>query len=163
MTTIVFHKGKRVASHARSPWKGGHSTIREHMPPAHLVQAGTTRESLLAWADRIGPSTAAFMDGVITSRAHPQQAFRSCPTVLRLAKTYGEDRLESACHRAVTLRSFSFKSVDAILKNRLDQQPLDTRPPASLSKVQHKNVRGGNYYATPSATRDEEVARRDAC
>ncbi len=33
VTAMVFHKGKRVASHARSPWKGGHSTIREHMPP----------------------------------------------------------------------------------------------------------------------------------
>ncbi len=163
VTVEVFHKGKRVASHARSPWKGGHSTIREHMPPAHQVQAGTTRESLLAWADQIGPSTTAFVDGVITSRAHPQQAFRSCLGVLRLAKTYGEDRQTSACHRAVTLRSFSFKSVDAILKNHLDQQPLDTRPPASLPKVQHENVRGGKYYATPSATQVEEEGRRDAC
>jgi transposase len=31
----LFHKGKRVASHRRSPLKGRHSTVAAHMPTAH--------------------------------------------------------------------------------------------------------------------------------
>jgi transposase len=31
----LFHKGKRVASHRRSPLKGRHSTVVAHMPTAH--------------------------------------------------------------------------------------------------------------------------------
>lgn len=54
-TVKIFHTGTRVASHPRSPRKAGHSTVREHMPLAHQAQAGTTRESVLATAGRVGP------------------------------------------------------------------------------------------------------------
>lgn len=161
-TVEVFHQGARVASHQRSARKGGHSTVREHMPPAHREHVGVTREGLLAWADRIGPATVSFVAGVIASRAHPQQAFRSCLGVLRLGKKHGEDRLEAACARAVKLGSFSFMSIDAILKNRLDERPLEAAPPAALPKVRHENVRGGSYYASQSAPRDEAEGSR-AC
>lgn len=160
-TIEVFHKGKRVASHFRSGRKGGHTTVREHMPLAHQAQAGMTGERLLAWAGRIGPFTRSFVDGVIASRAHPQQAYRSCLGVLRLGKKYGDERLEAACGRAVKLGSFSFKSVDAILKNRLDERPLETPEPAALPKTRHVNVRGGSYYAGKPDTATATVAQRD--
>jgi len=156
-TTIeVFHKSSRVASHHRSYRKGGHTTVREHMPPAHQEQVGMTIETLLTWAGQVGPSTVTFVEGVLAARAHPQQAFRSCRGVLRLGKKYGDGRLDAACRRAVHLRSFSFKSVEAILKNRLDQQPLEPAEPAILPKTSHVNVRGGGYYATRPAARDED-------
>ena len=120
-------------------------------------------ERLLDWAERIGPSTVSFVERVIASRTHPQQAYRSCLGVLRLGKKYGDDRLEGACHRAVTLGSYSFKSVDAILKNRLDERPLEAQQPATLPKVRHTNVRGGTYYAAACRARDEDEARRNAC
>ena len=40
---------------------------------------------------------------VIRVRRHPQQAFRSCLGILRLADSYGEERLEAAAGRAVAL------------------------------------------------------------
>ncbi len=147
-TIELFHQGKRVASHARASRKGGHTTIREHMPIAHQAQAGMTREKLLAQAERIGPATAEFVAGVISQRAHEQQAFRSILGVLRLGKKYGDTRLEAACNRAVKLGSFSFKSIDAILKNNLDKQPLPEPAPAPLPKAAHVNVRGAAYYDT---------------
>lgn len=162
-TVEIFHKSRRIASHAKSFRKGGHTTIRAHMPPAHQEHAGMNEEKLLAWASRIGPSTVRFVEGVIASRAHPQQAFRSCLGVLRLGKRHGEDRLEAACGRAVQLGSFSFKSIDAILKNRLDERPLEAQQPAVLPKVRHENVRGGSYYAATSVAREEDDARREAC
>jgi len=117
------------------------------MPPAHQAQAGMTREKLLAQAERIGPGTTEFMAGVMSRRAHEQQAFRSCLGVLRLGKKHGDERLEAACARAVKLGSFAFKSIDAILKNNLDQQPLQAPAPAALPKAVHANVRGAAYYA----------------
>lgn len=163
-TTIeVFFKARRVASHARSNRRGGFTTVREHMPPAHQAQAGVTRESLLAWAANVGPSTTEFIDAVLASRTHPQQAYKSCLGVLRRGKRYGDDRLEAACRRAVKLGSFSYKSIDAILKNRLDETPLEAPQPAVLPKVRHENVRGGDYYATtaPTATASPTRAHRD--
>jgi len=162
-TIEVFHRNKRVASHARSYVKGGHTTVAEHMPKSHREHAGMTEEELLAWAGRIGPSVVAFVEGAIAARMHPQQAFRSCVGTLRLAKTYGDHRLEKACARAVKLQSFSFKSVKAILKNRLDERPLQPPAPASLPKRTHENVRGGDYYAVRSEIREEENEGSRTC
>jgi transposase len=153
MSTIeVLHKGKRVASHARSHRKGGHTTVREHMPPAHQEHAGMTEKQLLARADRVGPAAATFMEAVIAARAHPQQAFRSCLGVLRLGDKYGSGRLEAACTRAVTLGAYSYTSIDAILKKGLDQRPLERADAASTPKTRHENVRGGSYYASDTTT-----------
>lgn len=162
-TIEVFHQNQRVASHHRATRRGGHTTVREHMPPAHQEHAGMTKERLRAWAERIGPQALSFIDHVIAKRAHPQQAYRSCLGTLRLAKRYGDDRLEAACARATTLKSFTFKSVEAILKHHLDQQPLEPAPAAPMPKLQHANVRGGTYYANPTTAPDDQDARQPAC
>ena len=162
-TIEVFHKGARVASHARSSRRGGFTTVREHMPIAHQRYAGTSRETLLAQAERIGPQALAFTNGVLDTRAHPQHAFKSLLGTLRLGKTYGNDRPEAACARAVTLGSFTFKSIEAILRHGLDQQPLHAPSPAALPKVAHANVRGGAYYAPRNAERDEDDTRSPTC
>jgi len=85
------------------------------------------------------------IDTILASRAHPQQGFRSCMGILRLAKTYGDARLDAACRRAVAIGSTSYKSVASILKYNLDQKPL---PGQSTTEdgIDHKNIRGANYY-----------------
>jgi transposase len=80
----------------------------------------------------------------MASRPHPEQGFRSALGVLRLAKTYGPERLESACARALTLHSFSYKSVESMLKHGLDQRPL--RAGSARAHPVHANIRGPNYY-----------------
>jgi len=71
-TTIeVFHKSTRVATHARSNRRGGFTTVREHMPPAHQSHARVNEEMLLAWADQIGPNTAAFVGGGYSTPIRP--------------------------------------------------------------------------------------------
>ncbi|MDF1524542.1 MAG: IS21 family transposase, partial [Trueperaceae bacterium] len=114
--------------------------------------------SLRSWAARVGPGAVRFTDALFTSRAHPHQAMRSCLGVLRLGKRYGDVRLDAACARALALGSVTFKSVDAILKNHLDEQPLETRPEAPLPKAAHENVRGGEYFATTPRARDDGAA-----
>jgi transposase len=57
-TIEVFHRGVRVASHARSAVPRRHTTIPEHMPSAHRRYAFWTPARLQAAADKIGPSTA---------------------------------------------------------------------------------------------------------
>ena len=96
------------------------------------------------WASTIGPHTAALIDSVLRSRRHPQQAFRSCLGILRLADSYGEDRLEAAAGRAVELGANSYRSVESILKHCLDQRPSE-QIELSLG-IEHSNLRGASYY-----------------
>jgi transposase len=93
-TVECFLKGRRVASHVRSPRPGQHTTVREHMPKAHQQYAEWTPERIAAWAEKIGPATAELTRAIIGSRRHPEQGYRSCLGILRLAKAYGEVRLE---------------------------------------------------------------------
>jgi hypothetical protein len=65
--------------------------------------------------------------------------------VLRLARSYGDERLEAACRRAIAIGSTSYKSVESILKHGLDQKPLNDSAAAELA-IRHTNIRGAQYY-----------------
>ena len=55
-------------------------------------------------AGEIGRSTSALVEIILRERPHPEQGFRACVGILRLAKTYGRERLEAACDRALADR-----------------------------------------------------------
>ena len=144
-TIECFYKSKRVASHIRSLHKGRHSTVKEHMPKSHQQWAQWTPDRFTRWAAKIGPHTQSLIENVLNSRAHPQQGFRSCLGILRLAKSYGNDRLEAASQRAVSIGGTSYRSVESILKHNLDQKPLPDQSPKS-QPIEHINIRGARYY-----------------
>lgn len=144
-TIECFYKGRSVAVHASSDRPGRHTTIKEHMPANHQKYAEWTPERLIQWGGKIGPHTAELIEKVMNSRMHPQQGFRSCLGILRLGKSYGEDRLEAACHRANLIGGRTYKSVESILKNGLDRKPLPDES-TSEAPVDHANIRGGSYY-----------------
>ena len=144
-TTIeVFAKHRRIASHLRSYERGRHVTEGAHMPDSHRRYAEWSPSRIVEWAQKNGPQTATFIDALMASRPHPEQGFRSALGVLRLAKTYGPERLESACARALCVNTLSYKSVESMLKHGLDQRP----PLAQTTRTHraHRNIRGPNYY-----------------
>ena len=144
-TVECFHQGQRVASHVRSPHRGQHTTVPEHMPIAHREHAEWTPQRLVRWAEEIGPATAGVIQTLFTRRAYPQHAFRAALGILRLAKGFGPERLEAASQRALRLGACSYKSLHSILKQGLDQHPLpEPSPPAPL--IDHDNLRGPTYY-----------------
>jgi len=146
-TVEVFAQRQRVASHRRDHRPGRYTTVTAHRPKAHREYAEWTPERLVRWADQTGPSTAALVERILATRPHPQQGYRSCLGILRLGKTYGADRLEAACRRALAIGGFSYKSVDSILKRGLDQQPLpDPTHSTESTPPPHANLRGPAYY-----------------
>ncbi len=144
-TVEVLRRGKRVAGHARSRQRGRHTTVREHMPKAHQKYLEWTPRRLVRWAQKTGPATARLVEGILQTRPHPQQGFRACLGVMRLGKSYGDERLEAACRRSLKLKSYSYQSVKSILKTGLDQQPLLLAERRD-SVIEHGNVRGAGYY-----------------
>jgi transposase len=144
-TIECFYRGNRVASHRRSHQKGRHTTVAVHMPEAHRQAGNWSPERLAHWAAKTGPATEQLIMDILASRKHPQQAYRSCLGVLRLGKAYGDERLEAACRRALTLGSHSYKSIESILKHRLDDQPLAEQQELALPE-DHDNIRGPAYY-----------------
>lgn len=145
-TVECLHRGQRVASHMRSYRKGHHTTVSDHMPEKHRRYAQQwSAQRFTRWADNIGPATAELITQVLAQRRHPEQSYRACLGILRLAKTYSDSRLEAAAQRALTLGSRSVRSVESILKNRLDEQPLEQQPSLDLPD-DHDNIRGPDYF-----------------
>lgn len=143
-TVEVFHKGRRIAAHVRSSSNRRHTTVSAHMPSAHRRYADWTPERLRRQAGEVGPSTSALVDIILRERRHPEQGFRACIGILRLAKTHGRDRLEAACARALEIGARNYTSVNSILKNNLDRRRPEkaTDGPA----ITHPNIRGATYY-----------------
>lgn len=144
-TVEVFHRGTRIAAHAKSDRRGAHTTLTEHMPANHQAVTGWDPQRLRNWAATIGPHTDAVIQHLLGGRQHPQQAYRTCLGVLRLAKDYGNQRLEAACSRAIDLKAPSYRFIDSTLKNGLDQQPSPVALQPDLP-LAHANVRGPDYY-----------------
>jgi transposase len=140
-----FHKNKRVASHLRAPRQGQYTTVTAHMPKTHQDYVQWTPERLVHWARKTGPETARVVETILTSRPHPQQGFRACLGLMRLGKEYGDERLETACGRALAVAAVGFKSIESMLKRGLDKQPL-LKKSAENPPVDHDNIRGPEYY-----------------
>ncbi len=141
----AFAANQRVACHALSHKRGGHTTLPEHMPASHRAHLEWTPAKLIDWGRRIGVSTAALVTWQLEHRPHPEQGYRACLGLKRLARQYSPARLEAACTRALAIRSPTFRSVDSILKCGLDRQP-SLLPATTPPLPEHDNVRGPDYY-----------------
>lgn len=139
----VLESNQQVALHRRSFQKGGFTTDPAHMPKSHQAHAEWTPSRFQRWAATIGPETAALVTVILNARPHPEQGYRSCLGILRLAKRYPPSRLEAACARALAAGARSYRHVDAILKRGLDRT---TDTPATSSVPEHENIRGRDYY-----------------
>lgn len=144
-TVELFHRGTRIASHVRNDTRGRHSTVDAHMTPAHQAVQGWNAPRLLDWAGRIGPHARAVVESLLHQRRHPQQGYRACLGILRFGKTFGEDRLEAACERAIAIGAMSYSSLKSILKNGLDKKRASA-PAQTCLPLAHANVRGPDYY-----------------
>jgi len=141
----VFHRHKRIASHPRLRGQYRYSTLSEHMPRAHQAHAEWTPSRMLNWAKEVGPATSGLFEKILAERPHPEQGYRACLGILRLSKAHTKERLERASKRALACRTHSYRSVESILKNKLEDQPLPELSKGALPL--HENIRGGSYYA----------------
>ena len=142
----VYFNGERACSHARSRKVNGYTTVKEHMPPSHRQFVEWTPERMIEWAGKYGNSVKDFVEKVIDSKMFPEQAYKRCLGIIRLANRYPYDRLNSACERAIKYKSFSYRTVVDILKNNVDLLPDIEEQKRSRPPILHANIRGKQYF-----------------
>lgn len=142
-TLEVLLNRRRIASHALRETPG-RSTIIDHMPIEHLRQSEMDPDTLLEWAENIGPNVLAWVRGNLQERRDFANGVKSARNLRRwVREEQNQDRLDSACAFALKLGILSFQRLKAIVTNRSDQrQPVE--PTAWVQK--HKNLRGPDYY-----------------
>ena len=81
-------------------------------------------------AKNIGNATHQIISKVVDNGS--RIGLRKAQAILRLSKTYRNERLEAACLRAVSYDNYAYEAISNILKNRLDEQTVDE---AAVNKV----------------------------
>jgi transposase len=148
-TVEIFESGKRIASHVRSHAAYLHTTVKEHMPKSHQAHLEWTPSRLIHWATTVGEATALVIGTVLETKRHPEIGYRACLGIMRLGKTYSNERLEAASRRALELGACSYQSLKSILKRSLDRQTILPLAPEK-SGPRHENVRGAHYFDPPT-------------
>lgn len=143
-----FYEGLRICSHDRPDgFQGKYNTDEEHMPPAHKKYLEWSGDRFRGWAAKIGPSTEAVVDHILSSVAVEQQAYKTCNALLHLADKYSGDRLEAACSKTISFTPRpSFKAVQCVLKSDASRAKVKGTRPQGDEALHHGFIRGAKYY-----------------
>jgi transposase len=118
----VFYQNNRVASHARLTYSPDPIYNPEHMPENHRKYLNYNEESFRQWAEDIGQHTLAVVKTFLYSHKVPQQGYKSCSSLMKLADKYTPARLEAACQKALSYTpNPSLKNITTILTNGQDK------------------------------------------
>lgn len=155
-TVEIFHHSLRIAVHRRINEKGRHSTEHAHMPEQHEKYLKWPPSRIMNWASQVGVSTRKVVETILLNRQYPQQGYRSCFGILRLAMRYNDQRLEAACTRAIVFGEFSYSMINSILEKGLDRLQIspntEQNPP-----IAHQNVRGKEYFQFQEIFNEKEA------
>jgi transposase len=143
-TLEILHRGQRVASHART--SSSVPVINpQHLEPAHRHFSLWDADQALDWALTLGSGVHGFLQMLLAAARAREQGYRAVGSLKKLAKQYGVDRLDAACHRAIGIGAHTLASVRSILSTGLDRQARDDTPQEEAA-FDHPNVRGPKYY-----------------
>jgi hypothetical protein len=81
---------------------------------------------------------------MLLTYVRPEHGFRPAFGLIGLGKTYGHERLERACARALRAGATKYTNVKSILEKGLDL--LDVLPETIDDPKPHENVRGADYF-----------------
>ena len=141
----IFHHYQRIASHSRELKKYHYTTLTEHMASAHQYLSDWTPEKFIELAHAISKDVAVYLQLIIESKQHPEQAYKSCAGILNLNRKVGQERLINACRRAQSFGVYNYAIVLQILEKHLDSI-ADDEVEQSPAMPHHQNIRGSDYY-----------------
>ena len=126
-TVEVFFHSNRVASHTRV-MKAQRDPIRrkEHMPLAHQKYLSYDKDSFRSWAKDIGAHTETVIEFFLTAEKEPEQGYKYCVGLMKLAERYDSSRIDKACERLLSVTTQpSLRNITTILKNGQDRIPVE--------------------------------------
>jgi len=144
----IFIGLERIGFHKRNMKPNSYTTLNEHMPAKHLEYRqtlGWDEDYFIQTGEKIGIYSGLVFKTILKSKPFPEQAYKACIGLKRLAQVYENERFERACERAMNGSYVNYGVIKNILKNNLDKKKEDN----DLSKYQtpvHENIRGNESY-----------------
>jgi transposase len=141
----VYYHYELIASHIRNPRPYGYTTKEEHLASQNKFQSDWTPEKFILRAESIGEATKEYITQVLSTRRHPEYAYRMCQGILNYASRVGALRLNKACERALYYGEYSYLIIRSIIEKGLDKTEIDPSGEHREMPV-HENIRGQFYY-----------------
>jgi transposase len=144
----IYIKGERVATHTKFPEyaTNRYSTHKEDMPD-QFQQPVWDDERIMKWAYSIGSATGEVINRIFASVNIKEQGYNPSLSVLRLSKTYSQERLETACEMALTkVRMPRYHHLKAILAANQDRMYQEKKNSNEKKSSVTGYVRGAEYY-----------------
>lgn len=141
----IYYRHDRIAVHDRDRRPYKYTTVEEHLASKHRFLTDWNPDKFINRAAEIGEPCREYIIGILNSRQHPEQAYRSCQGVLSFANRAGYERLNNACRRALQYSDYSYHTIRVILEKGYDRvEPVQelTLPDVPV----HDNIRGPEYF-----------------
>lgn len=129
----LFHQQTLVAVHSRLFQPGKRSTNPDHLPPEDRAFRMRDPQWCLTQAKRIGDHCHALIEALFQDRVLDN--LRAAQGIVALSKTYGNQRLDAACERALAFDNIRYQAVKSILHNGFDKAPLPSQDEPPLSSA----------------------------
>lgn len=142
----VFFHSSRIASHPREPKQLRDPIIKkEHMPLEHQKYLAYNKDDFILWAMSVGHKTTQVVEHFLSSGKEPEQGYKACASLSKLADRYTNKRLEMACERVLNYSSSpTIRNINTILKNGQDRVNQEVKPVALSNN--YGITRGASYY-----------------
>lgn len=145
----IYHEGIKVAVHPRCNKQGLYSTIKEHLSSQHQHYSDRSPDYYKNKASKISKVLHEFVCILFEQQKYPEQVYRSCDGLLNLARQYDLDTIEKACKTAMEYKKFSYKFIQNIIENRMENESI---PEKKRALPKHGNLRGRDYYTNQQQT-----------
>lgn len=147
-TVEIYYYHNRIAIHGRNPSKGSYNTNKDHLHSTHKSYSDWSPEFFKKKAGVHGKHVRLSVERILADVDYPETGYKRAMGLIQLHRTYGSQRLDKACHRALQADAASYKRIQNILKNNLDQsslfhQFLEEQKPHI---PEHGNIRGPSNY-----------------
>jgi transposase len=130
----VLCEGERIACHMRSN-RNRFTTDPAHMPENHRAVSDWSPQRFTSWAAKTGEQTRRYITTLLERGEHPEQAYRTCAGILRVAAKVTAGRMEAACAEALARNIYSYARFAQLLEDFTRAEP-----------VIHGNLRGKDYF-----------------
>lgn len=140
----IYAKHKLVAEHIRNRKKHAYTSVEDHLPSKYRDYKDRSPAYYRQRASKYHKELEELIDGVLLRKLVPEQNYKSCDGIFRLAQKTPPKVFLNACKIALLAEKCNYRFVDQIILNgtakNYESEPMLNPTPA------HSNLRGKDFF-----------------
>jgi transposase len=140
----IYHKNKLIATHSRTFKKYGQTYLKEHFPSWHQDYRDRSPEYYRVRASKYSTELQEVISIVLHKKLYPEQMYKSCEGILKLASKTPKEVFEKACKMALLAGNVNYKFLQSLIQSGAAAH--FELPEERKTSPEHANIRGKEFY-----------------